>query len=326
MCSKPSRLPSSGQASDSGVSDALLALDLVRGVSRRHLRELLVTFGSPEEVFAADLHTLKALTGCSASTASACRAAFKEAWDRIPTERKAMRQLGCRLLAEHMTDYPPLLKFIPDPPLLLRLQGEFSSDYLSGCQPSIALVGTRRPTDSGRRHARSFAAFFARQGVHVVSGGARGIDAVVHQSALEHGGGTTVVLGSGLARCYPPEHAPLFNSILDGGGALISEFPVQAPPRPANFPRRNRIVSGLSLGVLVIEAAARSGALITARLAVEDQGRESGALPGRIEDSASAGCLKMIAEGWGATIRSPEEAMELLVRGSSGLGAAGIVR
>ena len=123
MCSKPSRLPTSGQASDSGVSDALLALDLVRGVSRRHLRELLVTFGTPEEVFAADLHTLRALTGCSASTACACRAAFKEAWDRIPAERQAMGQLGCRLLAEHMTDYPPLLKFIPDPPLLLRLQG-----------------------------------------------------------------------------------------------------------------------------------------------------------------------------------------------------------
>lgn len=326
MCLNSPKHSAQDPASFSEVSDALLALDLVRGVSRRNLRGLLEAFGRPEEVFEADLDTLRERTGCSASNASACQTALQTAWNQVPAERKAMHQVGCRLLAEHMFEYPPLLRSIPDPPLVLRMQGRFSKQYLTGYQPSVAVVGTRRPTEYGRRHARRFAAFFAEHGVHVISGGARGIDALVHQSAMKHCGGTTVVLGSGLGRCYPPEHAGLFNSVLEAGGALISEFPVQAPPRPANFPRRNRIVSGLSLGVLVIEAAARSGALITARLAVEDHGREGGALPGRIEDPSSAGCLKMIAEGWGASIRSPEEAMELLVCGSSLLGTGRIVR
>ena len=326
MCPASPKPSTPDPASVSEVSDALLALDLVRGVSRRHLRGLLEVFGGPEEVFEADLNALRERTGCSVSTASTCQKALAEAWNRLPVEYKAMRQVGCRLLAEHMSAYPHLLRLIPDPPLVLRIQGRLSPEFLRGDQPSVAVVGTRRPTDYGRRHARSFASFFAEHGVHVVSGGARGIDALVHQSALEHCGGTTVVLGSGLGRYYPAEHARLFGAVLESGGAVLSEFPVQSPPRPANFPRRNRIVSGLSLGVLVIEAAARSGALITARLAVEDHGRECGALPGRIEDPSSAGCLKMISEGWGASIRSPEEAMELLVSGASLFNKARFVR
>ena len=299
------------------VGDALLALDLVRGVGRGVIHRLLSVFGTPEGVLDARLDALRARTGCSLATASACRSAFNAARKRIPAERLAMRRVGCRLLSDAMVGYPPLLRFIPDPPLLLRIRGGHDLGALGHPRPSIALVGSRRPSAYGRRQGRRFAEFLSRKGVHVVSGGARGIDRVVHQAALGHSGGTTVVLGSGLGRCYPPEHAELFDSIVDAGGCLLSEFPVEAPPRPMNFPRRNRIISGLSLGVLVIEAAARSGALITARLAVEDHGREGGALPGRIEDVSSQGCLRMIAEGWGAAIRSPQEAMDLLVLGST---------
>ena len=179
-------------------------------------------------------------------------------------------------------------------------------------QPAVAIVGSRRPTDHGCRQASRFAAHLSELGFHVVSGGARGIDGVTHRAVLERQGGTTAVLGSGLGRPYPPEHATLFETIIDGGGCLASEYPVDAPPRPGRFPQRNRIVSGLSVGVLVVEAAARSGALITARLAVEEQGREALAIPGRVDDPASAGCLKMLREGWAALVRSPEDALESL--------------
>jgi DNA processing protein len=121
-----------------------------------------------------------------------------------------------------------------------------------------------------------------------------------------------VILGGGLGHVYPPEHAGLFDEIVEAGGCVASEMPIDTPPRPALFPRRNRIVSGLSLGVLVIEAAARSGALITARLAVEEHGRELLAVPGRVEDITSAGCLQMLAEGWAGLVRTPEEALEAL--------------
>ena len=305
---------SSSPTRDAHVDDALLALDLVKGLKRGVVRDLISTFGSAHALVSSDARSLCRKTGCSAVWASECLSRFEKAAGLVDRERRAMEAQGCQLLAQDMASYPPLLRLIPDPPLLLRIRGAFTSTFLEGRQPSVALVGSRRPSAYGLRQARRFADFFSQHGVHVVSGGARGIDGVVHRQAAMGPGGTTAVMGSGLARTYPPEHAPLFDSILESGGALISEFPMHGPPRPDHFPRRNRIVSGLSLGVLVIEAARRSGALITARLAVEDHGREAGGVPGRLDDPASQGCLKMIAEGWGALIRSPEEAMEVLLR------------
>ena len=132
----------------------------------------------------------------------------------------------------------------------------------------------------------------------MLSGGVRGIDAAAHRAALASGGLTGVVLGSGLDVVYPPEHVELFNAIVESGGVVLSEFPCNREPRPANFPRRNRIVSGLSSVILVIEASKRSGALITARIAVEEHGRQAYAVPGRLGDAASLGCNQSIRDGW----------------------------
>ena len=208
--------------------------------------------------------------------------------------------------------YPHLLAEIPDPPKLLRVRGALPGSDTRRSAACLAIVGSRRPTAYGRRQAERFARFFSEHGFEIVSGGARGIDAIAHRAALAAGGLTTAILGGGLGRVYPPEHAALFDEIVGTGGCVASESPSDTPPRPALFPRRNRIVSGLSLGVLVIEAAARSGALITARLAVEEHGRELMAVPGRLEDPKSAGCLRMLAEGWAAMVRTPEEALESL--------------
>ncbi|MEE2682190.1 MAG: DNA-processing protein DprA [Planctomycetota bacterium] len=294
------------------MDDALLTLDLVKGLERRRLRNLLTSCGGAQRLLGQDVESLRRSTGCSSRWATSFMRRCEEAANRVGDERRLMKALGCRLISESMGGYPPLLRLIPDPPVLLRVRGGFPKAVLESTQPSVAVVGSRRPSPHGCRQARRFAEFLVDHGVHLVSGGARGIDAIVHRQAVLGSSATTAVMGSGLGRVYPPEHESLFDSILESGGALVSEFPMRTPPRPAHFPRRNRIVSGLSLGVLVIEATSRSGALITARMAVEDHGREGGALPGRIDDSASQGCLRMIAEGWGALVRSPEEALELL--------------
>lgn len=299
---------------DDPVDEALLTLDLVKGLRRRRLRILVATFGSAQALLGSDARTLCRQTGCSSDWAAGFLRRCEQAAGLVEAELQAMGALGCRLITEEMACYPPLLRLIPDPPVMLRIRGRLPGAVLESTQPSLALVGSRRPSPYGLRQARRFAEVLVRNGVHLVSGGARGIDAIVHRQAILGSAATTAVMGSGLGRVYPPEHASLFDSIVASGGALISEFPVDTPPRPGHFPLRNRIVSGLSLGVLVIEASSRSGAMITARLAVEDHGREGGALPGRLDDAASQGCLRMIAEGWGALIRTPEEAMELLAR------------
>ncbi|MDG2030307.1 MAG: DNA-processing protein DprA [Phycisphaerales bacterium] len=308
---------SSDPVSTSGVSDALLALDLARGLGRRHVRRLLDAFGTAEAVFESDSRSVQARTGCTPGQAASLRRTLELAWKRIDTERAAVKRVGCTLIAPGLPGFPPLLEVIPDPPLVMRVRGRLPGALDDRIQPVVAIVGSRRPTAYGLRHAGRFATHLSEHGFHVVSGGARGIDGASHRAVIDRGGETTVILGSGLGCPYPPEHASLFESILDQGGCLASEYPIDAPPRPGRFPQRNRIVSGLSIGVLVIEAAARSGALITARLAVEEQGREAMAIPGRIDDPASAGCLKMLREGWAALVRHPEEALETLQGGAA---------
>jgi DNA processing protein len=223
-----------------------------------------------------------------------------------------VQQAGARLIALGDPDYPRALSHIPDPPPLLWVRGAFEErDALA-----LAIVGSRRCTTYGREQADRFAAGLAVAGVTIVSGGAYGIDAAAHEAALRmHGAGgrTIAVIGSGLARPYPKEHAPLFDKIVaEQAGAVVSELPMTFPPSAKNFPRRNRIISGLALGTLLIEAADKSGALITARLCNDEHGRELMAWPGRVDSDASEGCHKAIREGWATLVTSVGEVLSQL--------------
>ena len=188
-------------------------------------------------------------------------------------------------------DYPAMLNEIPGPPEVLYVNGDIEALH----QPALAIIGSRNPTEGGIRNAREFARHLAGQGFTIVSGMAQGIDAAAHQGALDAGGKTVAFLGTGIDRVYPPGNRELAHNIAKQG-ALVSEFPLGAPPERWHFPARNRLISGLSLGTLVVEAARRSGSLITARLAGE-QGREIFALPGSIHNPLSRGCHALIRQG-----------------------------
>lgn len=187
--------------------------------------------------------------------------------------------------------YPRLLKEIPDPPVLFYAKGDI--ELLN--QPLIAMVGSRNPTSDGAHNARAFAKYLCKAGLGIVSGMATGIDAEAHLGALEAGGKTIAVIGTGIDRVYPARHKQLAHDIA-GNGLILSEFPLGTQPSRTNFPRRNRLISGLSLGTLVVEAAAKSGSLITARMAGE-QGREVFAIPGSIHAPLAKGCNWLIRQG-----------------------------
>lgn len=288
------------------IPDATLQLLLAQGVGAATLARLERHFGSHDGAASADAAALGAVDGIGDKTARALRAALDDADPRA--ERRAMAEAGAALIVRGDADYPPLLAAIPDPPAALWIRGRLSDDD----RLAVAVVGSRRCTAYGREQAGRFASLLAECGLSIVSGGALGIDGEAHRGALRAGGRTIAVMGCGLGRCYPPAHAQLFARIVESGGALLSEHPALAEPRPAHFPRRNRIISGLSLGVLVIEAARRSGALITARNAAEDQGREAMALPGRVDSPASAGCLAAVRDGWAALVTSHADVLSQL--------------
>ncbi len=215
-------------------------------------------------------------------------------------------------LSPHDPGFPSQFAALQDPPDSLYVRG----DPACLSRPSIAIVGSRRPTAAGRETAGLFAREFVRHGLVVVSGLATGIDAAAHQGALAEGGLTIAVCANGLDRTYPPRHAGLAEAI-SAAGALVSEFPPGTPPLQHHFPRRNRLISGLALGVVVIEARQRSGSLITARLAAE-QGREVFAVPGSIHNPLARGCHRLIRDG----ALLVESAAEVMAGLQSGLFAA----
>jgi DNA processing protein len=264
-------------------------LACVPGIGARSRRALLDRFGSADAVFAASTADLAALAGVGPRLARAIRDAAGSA--EADAVLELCRDRGVTLLREGAAGYPPLLGRIDDPPGLLFVRGSIEPcDSLA-----IAIVGSRHATAYGRRVAWQLANGLARAGYTIVSGLARGIDAAAHRGALDAGGRTLAVLGSGVLNVYPPEHADLAADVM-ARGALLGEPPPLTAPHPGCFPRRNRIVSGLSLGVVVVEAAERSGALITARLAGE-QGREVFAVPGPIDARLSRGCHALIRDG-----------------------------
>ncbi len=266
-----------------------LRLMLVPGVGPVIAGALIQRFGSARRVLDQPESVLREVRGVGPGTAEEIHRARQG--DLADIELELCEKHGVTVLARWDDGYPPILGELPDPPALLYVRGSIEPvDRLA-----VALVGARKCTPYGARIAERLAASLARVGVTVVSGLARGIDAAAHRGALAAGGRTIAVLANGLAAVYPPEHEDLARAVVDSG-ALLSEVPMRYKPLPELFPRRNRVISGLSLGVVVVEAAPRSGSLSTARHAT-DQNREVFAVPGPVDSLPSRGCHGLIRDG-----------------------------
>jgi DNA processing protein len=265
-----------------------LGLARVEGLGVRSAHKLIDRFGSPQAAYMASLTELET-TGLPAPV---CQAVFAQAGlKEAEKEVEAAAKHDCILVPFTSDQYPPLLRQIADPPLVLYVRGD--TNALS--QPAVAIVGTRRPSAYGLQVARRLAHDLADRGLVIVSGMARGIDSSAHHGALEAKGKTVAVQGRGMDGIYPAENKSLAKKIA-ASGAVISEFPIGTGPQPENFPIRNRIISGLSLGAIIVEAAEYSGSLITARLALE-QNREVFAVPGNVTTPQSFGPNHLIKQG-----------------------------
>ncbi len=266
-----------------------VALNMIRGIGPRTANQLIDRLGSPAQVFAASRLALEK-EGLKPETIQELHDC--EILEKANAEIERLEQLGANVITIEDEDYPPLLREIYDPPIALYVRG----DLKRACdRPCLAIVGSRRCSSYGVNAAQSLSRDLAANGLTIVSGLARGIDAAAHRGALEAGGLTIAVVGTGLEKTYPKEHKKLEDEIV-ASGAVISEFPLGTPPLPKNFPYRNRILSGLCVGVMVVEAAEHSGSLITARLAYE-QGREVSAVPGNITSQTSFGPNFLIKDG-----------------------------
>ncbi len=269
-------------------------LNMTPGIGPRAAAKLLERFGSAEAVYSAtraELEHLRLIPEAIDTIIARDLQATAEA------EIRAVRKLGGDILLLDDGVYPSSLREIYDPPIVLYVKGAWS-ECLE--RPCIAVVGSRRCSTYGQNSALMLARDLAQRGVTVVSGFARGIDAAAHRGALEAGGRTVAVLGTGIDEYYPRDHKKLAEEILGSGGAMVTQFPLGTPPVSENFPYRNRIISGLSLGIVVVEAAENSGSLITARLAIE-QNREVFAVPGNITSRNSFGTNYLI-KGAGAKL------------------------
>jgi DNA processing protein len=271
-----------------------IALNMTPGVGPRAAAKLLERFGSAEAVFNATRGELESLR-LRPEAVESIRA--RDLFEKAESEMEQVRKLGADVLLLDDGVYPALLREISDPPITLYLKGAWAECLDNPC---VAVVGSRRCSTYGQNAASMLARDLAKRGVTIISGLARGIDAAAHRGALEAGGRTVAVMGTGLDQVYPRDHKKLADEILAAGGALVSEFPLETPPAPQNFPYRNRVISGLSLGVLVVEAAENSGSLITARMAME-QNREVWAVPGNITSRNSFGTNYLI-KGAGAKL------------------------
>ena len=270
-----------------------LQLSLTDGIGPILGRRLIDAAGSAEAATQLTRRELAQIEGIGLAKAQSIADSLKSAESDAILQQSKANDLGAKLISPDDDSWPALLKPLPAAPLVLFVMGNLEPRDLN----ALSIVGSRRCTHYGREQSERFAALLAGAGFTVISGGARGVDSAAHRGAMMHPHGRTIaVLGSGLDVPYPPENKPLFDQIITRG-ALISEFPFATPPNAENFPRRNRIVSGLSRGVLVIEADERSGALITARLANEEHGRPVFALPGRVDNPMAAGPHLLIRDG-----------------------------
>ena len=280
--------------------ESLLILNAVPGLGNMRIRKLLEGLGSAEDILSASEKELSA-TGLPSKVVQSIIRFDKEEF--LKKEQELMHKEDVRALSFLEKDYPDLLSKIPDAPVVLYVKGDIKKED----NTAVSLVGSRKASFYGTSVAEKFAFNLAGLGITIVSGMARGIDTATHEGALKANGRTIAVLGSGLAKIYPPENKKLFLKIAEAR-AVVSEFPMTTAPAAFNFPRRNRIISGLSLGVVVVEASAKSGALITSRFALE-QGREVFAVPGKVDSPTSRGTHELIKQG-AKLVHSVEDILE----------------
>lgn len=266
-----------------------IALSQVKGLGGVSFKKLAAHFVDPTRVFSASAEELQQVPGLDKSVIEGL--VNFSGWEQIETEIRRIRQAEVTIVPFTDVRYPARLRMIADPPPFLYVKGEIRAED----DKAVAVVGSRSASDYGRKVTRDLSRGLAALGFTVVSGLARGIDGTAHETALRCGGRTIAVLGSGVDRAYPPEHAALYRRISQNG-AVVSELPVGTRPMAFNFPPRNRLISGLSLGVVVVEATEKSGSLITAALALE-QGREVFAVPGEVGSSRSRGAHRLIRQG-----------------------------
>ncbi|MGA2801673.1 MAG: DNA-processing protein DprA [Verrucomicrobiota bacterium] len=269
--------------------EALIALNLIEHVGPVRVRLLLEHFGDAPKILQASKSELLRVCNIGDETAAAI-ASWEKTVD-LAGELKRVQESGCHVLIQGDEDYPELLRHIYDPPIVLYAKGQLTAKDKN----AVAMVGSRMTTHYGIEAARKLAYQLAYVGVTVVSGGARGIDTASHQGALAAKGRTVCVLGTGINIVFPPENAELFERIAENG-AVITQFPFNRPADKQSFPIRNRIVAGMTLGTVIVEADMNSGALITANFATE-YGRQVFAVPGRIDSPRSKGCHDLIKKG-----------------------------
>lgn len=293
------------QAIDDRTLSLAMALEQAGPVARRECREL----GGPRVAPLPRPVESRAGDGLSADGQAV---PWKRSWQRVlerlsfcdpVRERGRMEDAGVGLILWGDPEYPPLLAMSDDPPVALWVRG--SPTALQ--RPGVSIVGARRASSYGITQSARFSEHLAEAGWMIASGAARGVDAQAHRGALRAGGTTVAIVGGGLADPYPPEHLQLLHSIVEAGGAVVSESPMETPATADRFPARNRIIAGLTTVTLVIEAARDSGAMITARLALELAHREVMALPGPVHSLLSAGCHDIIKTCGAALVESPEE-------------------
>ncbi|MBI5189515.1 MAG: DNA-protecting protein DprA [Nitrospirae bacterium] len=266
-----------------------IALGSVSGVGNVLFKRLMLRFGTPEEVFKAPEVEIARIEGARPVVASAIKGNID--WKAADDEAGRTERHGARIVTQADPEYPANLMEIHDPPPYLYVKGSLRPDD----KVAVAMVGSRMATTYGRQITRKIARELSAKGITVVSGGARGIDSEAHRGALAGKGRTVAVLGCGIDVAYPAENAELYGLIAESG-AVVSEYPMGTPPEPKNFPPRNRIISGMSVGVVVIEAAGDSGSLITASYSLE-QGREVYAVPGSVVSPTSRGTNSLIKKG-----------------------------
>lgn len=304
-----SRPPLPGDCSPTARS--FLALTMVPGLGPVRIAKLIDAIGSPEQVLKATASQFSRVKGIGNSTATSIAEHLHSSIEKVDHELEQAAKAGAYVVSILDPHYPPMLAQTPSAPPILMIRGHF--DHTTINKYTVSIVGSRSCSVYGSEQASRFAGAFASAGLSVISGGAKGIDTAAHRGALKAGGRTVVVLGCGIAQVYPPENRGLFDEIVEQGGAIISELPVNTVPDAKNFPGRNRIISGLSLGVVVIEAGLKSGALITAKHAVEDHGREVMAVPGRIDSAASMGSNALLKFG-AHLVTDPSDVISILER------------